>query len=378
MVIGFEAKRAAANYTGLGNYSRYIVDSMAQCCPNQELRLYVPKQYSNVAYQKLLSYSNVKSILPDKKIASLCRPLWRSHGMIDQLRRDGVDLFHGLSNEIPIGIESSGITSVVTIHDLIFLRYPSFYGRIDRNIYNAKFRYACRHANRIVAVSECTKRDIVKFYDIDPDKIDVIYQGCNPIFAKEVSESEVERVRMAYNLPEKYILNVGTIEKRKNVLLAIKALPSIDPEYHMIIIGRKTPYMQEINSFIKSAHLADRVHFIHDMDLTDLPIMYHLAKLFVFPSRYEGFGIPVLEAITAGIPVISATGSCLEEAGGAASIYVDPDNVQEMADAMQRVLSDDALRSKMIEEGKLHTLRFDSALMITSLMETYKKAMESK
>ena len=376
MIIGFDAKRAAANFTGLGNYSRYVIEALSECCPQHEMRLYIPKPYNNAVYNKLLCNQSVVSVLPDTKIASVNSSLWRTCGIVSQLRHDKVDLFHGLSNEIPIRINKSGIASVVTIHDVIFRHFPAFYGRIDRNIYDFKFGYACRNADRVIAVSECTKRDIVDIYQINPDKIDVIYQGCNPVFSREVSESELARVRLAYNLPDKFILNVGTIESRKNVLLAVKALPLIDEQYSLVIVGRQTAYIHEICNFIRTQHLEKRVQFIHDMDLTDLPVIYRLSQAFVFPSRYEGFGIPIVEALTSGVPVVAATGSCLEEAGGPATIYVSPDDIDGMASALQRVLTDDVLRKTMVDSGREYVLRFDSALMVSALLETYRKAME--
>lgn len=378
MIIGYDAKRAATNFTGLGNYSRYVIDTMAQSCPQYYYHLYIPDTCNEAAYNRLLLRNNVLSILPDTVVGASYKSLWRSWLIKEQLVRDRVNLFHGLSNEIPVGLKNTHVASVVTIHDLIFLRYPSFYKLIDRSIYNAKFAYACRNADRIVAVSQCTKRDIVEFYHIDPDKIDVIYQGCDPIFARNVAESEMLRVRMAYELPDDFILNVGTIETRKNVLLAVKALPMIDEKYHLVIVGRKTSYISEIYKFIKENRLGNRVHFIHDMALSDLPVIYRMSKAFVFPSRYEGFGIPIIEALTSGVPVVAATGSCLEEAGGPASLYVSPDDVEGMAKALQKILSDSSLRAEMINYGREYVSRFDSSLMASALLETYGRVMEMK
>ncbi len=375
MIIGFDAKRATANFTGLGNYSRYIIDSLANQCPEHTLRMYIPQLYSNDAYNKLLTHNNVHSCKPDTRCGSIASDLWRIGGINSQLKRDNIDIFHGLSNEIPLGIEKTGIASVVTIHDLIFLRFPKFYKPIDRFIYNTKFRYACNHARRIIAVSDCTKRDIIKFYNINPDKIDVIHQNCHPIFSQELPSHDINRVKMAYNLPDKFILYVGTIEARKNALLAIKALPHIDPSIHMILVGRKTTYINELYSYINNNRLNNRVHFIHDMDLTDLPAMYHMARLFVFPSRYEGFGIPILEALTSGTPVIAATGSCLEEAGGASSIYIDPDDTKGMIDAINAIFTNDTLYHHMKNEGLNYIQRFDNTQMVKSLLSTYNKAL---
>ena len=157
------------------------------------------------------------------------KSVWRSVcGMSAQAERDGVEIFHGLSGELPLDVSRHAFKSIVTVHDLIFCHFPEFYGLINTAIYKYKCRSACRNADRIVAVSECTKRDIVKFIGIDPDKIDVAYQGCNPIFSAPVSGDDADRVRKGYSLPKKYLLNVGTIEERKNVLLIVKALEKLE------------------------------------------------------------------------------------------------------------------------------------------------------
>ena len=187
MIIGFDAKRANANFTGLGNYSRFMVETMATYGNEHKYRMYIPKKCKNALYDSLLKHKNVASIQPRSFLMKRCKALWRTFFIKRGLLQDGVQLYHGLSNELPVGIHRTGIRSVVTIHDLIFLRYPQYYHWLDRIIYNYKFRYACRKSDRIVAVSECTKRDIVKFYGISPDKIDVVYQGCNPVFAQPVS-----------------------------------------------------------------------------------------------------------------------------------------------------------------------------------------------
>ena len=246
--------------------------------------------------------------MPRSSVMKRFRALWRTFFIKRGLLQDGVQLYHGLSNELPVGIRRTGIRSVVTIHDLIFLRYPQYYHRLDRIIYNRKFNYACRKADRIVAVSECTKRDIVKFYGISPEKIDVVYQGCDPVFARPVSKKEKDRVRAAYGLPERFILSVGTIEERKNLLLAVKAVEKLD-DVHLVAIGKSTDYAKKVQDYVEAHGLENRVHIIHNLKFGDLPILYHLASLFVYPSRFEGFGIPIVEALSAGVPVIASTGS---------------------------------------------------------------------
>ncbi len=372
MIIGFDAKRAFANYTGLGNYSRYIIDNLSMNFPEHKYRLYAPKETANPGMVALRERENISFVSP-KGLYARFSSLWRTKGILADLSRDGVQLYHGLSNELPVGLQKKGIRSIVTIHDLIFLRYPQFYKAPDRAIYTRKFRYACREANHIVAVSECTKRDIVSYFGIDPGKISVIYQGCDISFAQKVPYEERQQVCRKYQLPDTFILNVGTIEARKNLLLAVKALTHVDESVHLVAIGRQTPYAEEVKSYIATHGLGHRVHLLSGIPLTDLPALYQSAAVFVYPSFFEGFGIPIIEALHSDIPVVAATGSCLEEAGGAHSIYVDPTNDEQLAESIYNILSDIQLQAKMIAGGRKHVARFDDKLLAGQMMDLYRK-----
>ena len=262
--------------------------------------------------------------------------------------------------------------SVVTIHDLIFRRMPECYKFVDRKIYDYKFRKAAENADVVIAVSECTKRDIVELYHIDADKIKVVYQGCDAQFAREISEDEKTRVAKKYALPERYILNVGSIETRKNALQIVRALKDIDDAVSLVIVGRRTKYAAKIDEVVKNNGLDARVKIISGIDFKDLPAVYAQAEVFVYPSFYEGFGIPIVEALNVGVPVVAATGSCLEEAGGASSIYVDPTNDKEMSDAINLVLADSDLRTKMIADGKEYAKRFSEEQCAGEIFDIYK------
>lgn len=376
MIIGLDAKRAMANQTGLGNYSRYMVDILATYHQSNNYRLFVPKEKKNSSFDKLLHHNNVRSLFPQSTAMKRFSSLWRTWFIKKDLVRNGVQLYHGLSNELPIGIHKTGIRSVVTIHDLIFLRYPEYYTAIDRKIYNFKFRYACQVADRIVAISECTKRDIMHFYHIPEEKIDVVYQGCDPQYSVRVDDARKAEIQKKYNLPEKFILNVGSIETRKNLMLAVQALKNVPSDVHLVAIGRKTPYVDEIMNYVKENDLSGRVHLIHNLPHKDLPAIYQLATMFVYPSRFEGFGIPIIEAMYSQLPVIAATGSCLEEAGGENSLYVGPDDISGMAEAINRILTDDTLREKMIQSGNIYLQRFQENVLADSMNKVYSKCFE--
>jgi len=375
MTIGFDAKRAFNNYTGLGNYSRYLINALSTFFPAHDYRLYAPAERENPRMNAIRARENISVVFPaglDARFSSL----WRTKGVVSDLLRDGVQLYHGLSNELPVGLRKKGIPSVVTLHDLIFLRYPQFYNALDRAIYTRKFRYACRHADRIVAVSECTKRDIVSFFGVNPDKISVIYQGCDASFARALPLETKRQVCRKYQLPDTFVLNVGTIESRKNLMLAVKALIRLDPAVHLVAVGRQTAYANEVKKYAVAHGLEHRLHFLSDIPFSDLPAVYQSAAVFVYPSFFEGFGIPVIEALHSGTPVIAATGSCLEEAGGVHSLYVDPNDGEQLANRIQNVLSDSNLRTKMITEGQKYVARFDDKLLAGQMMNLYQETQK--
>lgn len=379
MRIGFDGKRAVQNFTGLGNYSRYIIDILSRFSSENEYLLYAPRKRSNRVFDGLLQHHpRLRAVYPEG-VWRHFKSLWRTFGITSCLDKDGIDLFHGLSNELPLNIRKAKHTkSIVTIHDLIFLRYPSYYHWIDRNIYAYKFRKACENADAIIAISECTKRDIISYFRIPEEKIKVIYQGCHVSFTKIALPAKKQEVREKYNLPQRYILSVGSIEERKNVLLVVKALLHLPEDIQMVILGRRTPYANQIDNFVHLHRLEKRVKILSGVPFADLPAIYQQTEIFVYPSRFEGFGIPIIEALHSEVPVVAATGSCLEEAGGPGSIYVNPDDVEAMADALKRVSADAGLRQKMIMQGKEYVSRFSEEEQARQLLECYEQILPSK
>jgi glycosyltransferase involved in cell wall biosynthesis len=307
--------------------------------------------------------------------SSLGKALWRSRGIVGQLAADGVSVFHGLSGELPSGLGKAGVRSVVTIHDLIFMRHPEYYNKVDVKIYTSKFRQAVHEADRIVAISECTKRDICQLGDVSADRVSVIYQSCASRFTGEPSPQKMWQVRFRYDLPDRYVLNVGSIEERKNVLLAVKALLRLPDDVSLVVVGRSTPYEALVRQFVVDHQLGERVLMLHDVPDDDLPALYRMADAFVYPSRYEGFGIPVIEAIRMGLPVVACTGSCLEEAGGPDSLYVAPDDDQAMAVALQRVLFGSQERLLRVERSQAYVRRFDNTGAAQAYTDIYKSLL---
>jgi len=372
MKIGYDAKRAFYNNTGLGNYSRWLIKGIASLNPSNILYLYTPKAKANARLNFIGSFSNIQTVTPKSKWFT---SWWRSKGIIKDLKRDGIELYHGLSHELPSGIGQTNIRSVVTMHDLIFMRYPKQFGPVNYRIYLAKVKYACLVADKIVAISQKTKDDIVELLGIDPKKIEVVYQGCDPAFATEQTAEQKSAVKGKYSLPDRYILSVGTIEERKNLLLTVRVLKNVADDIPLIVVGKETQYTEQVKAYLTANNLNHRVIFLKDVTFAELPAVYQLASVFVYPSRYEGFGIPILEALNSGIPVIAATGSCLEEAGGPDSLYVSPDDDAGLAEKINSVLADDLLRQNMIIKGRAYATRFTEDKLSRQLMRLYQNIL---
>lgn len=380
MNIGFDAKRAYHNQTGLGHYSRNLLGSLAEYYPEHRYYLFNPKPANRFQLQG----NNLFEILPKGFLNKLFPSAWRSSWVKKDLQKWKIDLYHGLSHEIPIGIQKTGIRSVVTIHDLVHERHPEQYNTIDVKIYSKKFRYACGHADKVIAISEQTKRDIIEFYKTPGEKISVCYQSCNPAFGKEVSDEVKRKVKEQYGLPEQYFLYVGSIIERKNLLNICKAVFLLRNEINipLVVIGEGGKYKEQVKVYLKQNGLENRILFLSEdpraklsrsfQTGVDFPAIYQSAIAMIYPSFFEGFGIPVLEALWSKLPVITSNVSCLPEAGGDAAYFVDPVSAEEIAAGMKKIYSDKAIVALMVEKGWRHAQRFTPQKSAESVMNVYK------
>ena len=350
MKIGFDAKRFYNNYTGLGNYSRTLVLNLLSAHPEHDYFLYTTKISVTPEITGWANNKRLTTILPSTPL----RSLWRSYLISGRMRRDAIDIYHGLSGEIPVGLSKGKTLSVVTIHDLIFRRYPETYKPADRFIYDRKFRYACNNADCVVAISESTRNDIIDLYGIDENKVRVIYQACDPIFYAGKDPSATEEVESVYNLPHEFLLYVGSVIPRKNLVTIIKAMTILpdDLRLPLVVIGKGGSYRDDAKKLVRQNKLEDRVIWINGLNNTrHLKAIYSLARIFIYPSVYEGFGLPVSEALLSGAPVITSNTSSMPEAGGPRSYYIDPLNADQMAAGIEKILTDSQTRDIMISEG---------------------------
>ena len=375
LTIAFDGKRASNNRTGLGNYSRHIIALLAKYFPENRYIIFLTNENKNQQLKEILDQNpNMETVLPKglwKKIASL----WRVFGIKNELSEYENVIYHGLSNELPLTIKQTNAKSIVTMHDLIFLKHPQYYKFFDRKIYTYKFRKACENADHIIAISECTKRDIVEIFHINPAKISVIYQSCDKVFKTPIPADVLQTVRQKYNLPERFLLNVGSIEERKNALLIVKALPLLKEKMPLVIVGKRTKYTLKVEKAAENLGVKEYVYILDKVPFEDLAPIYHLAKVFIYPSHYEGFGIPIIEAIHCGVPVVAATGSCLEEAGGPDCLYVNPDDEKALAQAIETFLSDNAFLKKSVEKSQKYVQQFSEDMQAKQLMECYKNLL---
>ena len=376
MRLGYDAKRLFRNFTGLGNYSRTTVRNLAENYPQHEYQLYTPGLERTSVTAPFLE-SDLYDV--HQAPAGIPGSYWRSYGVVGDLVRNGVQLYHGLSHELPLGLDRAGISSVVTIHDLIFRTHPQLYPLVDRTIYDLKFRYACRVADRVVAISEETKRQITEHYGTEPERIDVVYQSCDPLYYDD-RLVDIGPLRKQYGLPADYLLFVGSITRRKNLEVILEAFTRLPAELRLplAIVGRGSRHRAELERHPGYAAAAPLLYWIEDCDNLQLKTLYTHARALLYPSLAEGFGLPVVEALLCRTPVITSGRSSLPEAGGPGSLYVDPTDADALADALTRLLEDGGLADRMRTTGYQYALaNFGPRATADALMSVYQKILTS-
>jgi glycosyltransferase involved in cell wall biosynthesis len=300
---------------------------------------------------------------------------WRMSALLAHLARfpqdrlfPGVDLFHATDHLLP---RLSRVKSVFTLHDLIFRFYPEAHKPLNRWFLTLMMPRFLQAADAVIAVSECTRRDAMRLYGLDEAKITVVYEGVNPRF-RAAPPGAVTSARQKYGLPNSFMLSLGTIEPRKNLTLLLEAYHALrmqGTECGLVIVGTKGWLYEGFFRRLRELGLEDEVIFPGFVPEEDLPAVYSGADLFVFPSLYEGFGLPVLEAMACGTPVVCSNTSSLPEIVGDAAIMLDPLDRAAWISAMTAVLDSRALRGDMKEKGLQRAKRF-------SWEETAKKTVD--
>ncbi len=368
MKIGFDAKRAFLNASGLGNYSRNTLNAIHQNDPENEYILFTP-EIKNTLFP---NHNQFEVVSPQNPFFKVYSSLWRNFMVSRELKKRKIDIFHGLSNELPNGIHKTDVPAVVTIHDLIFIRFPKFYKTIDRKIYFNKVKYACTSAQRIIAISEQTKEDIIRFFNVDSNKIEVVYQSVSPVFFEK---RNVENLLAKYNLKKKFILSVGTHEPRKNQLSLLKAIKAEKLDIQVVFVGKHTSYTKKMGHFISENNMAGQVKFLNDISENDLSGLYRLASLSVYISFFEGFGLPVIESMASGCPVITSNVSCLPETAGGAAILCTPNDVDELGKQIKSIIEHETQRNELIEKGHVRAKLFHPEHFSKKMISLYNEIL---
>ena len=380
MNIGYDGKRAFQNKTGLGNYSRSLLTILNRYFSQHQYILFAPKQTHLFDTHH---FNNIRTILPDNLWYQKLPALWRRMGMVKQIAQTKLDIYHGLSNELPSGIEKLNIKSVVTIHDLIFERFPQTYHLDERYTHRWKIKRACKIADAVIAISEQTKNDLIDYYGVPAYKITVCYQSCNPIFEQPITAIEKAAVKKKYNLPDRYFLFVSSIAPRKNLIAICKAMIALKDEIHipLVVIGNGKKEKEEAKRLMKANGMEQRLLLLNELpaakedsftNATDFPAIYQQATALVYPSIFEGFGLPILEAMWSGLPVICSNTSSMPEVAEDAALYFSPNDTVTLAQHLRAIASDDQLVQTLKEKGLKQAKKFSTETYANHIMQVYK------
>ncbi len=355
MPIYIDVSSAVHAKAGIGRYAESLARALVSRQPGRFALFYNRVRESQPP-------AGLESV-PARTVRAGYKP-WRMAVWLGQLARvgfnrlvPGAELFHATEHLLP---PLRGVPTVLTVHDMIFKLFPEHQKPLNFWYLNATMPLYCRRADAVITVSESSKRDIVTHYGLDPAKVTVVYEAAAPEFAP-ASLARVDEVRRRYGLPDRYLIHVGTIEPRKNLTRLVEALQRLRDEgltIPLVVAGGKGWLYDEFFRRLEELEMRDTVHFPGYVPSADLPALYSGATAAVMSSVYEGFGLPVLEAMACGTPVVSSQASSLPEFGGEAARYFDPYDVEAMAATIGTVWSDGELRGEMRQRGLAQAAKF--------------------
>lgn len=375
MRIAIDYTPAVHQWAGIGRYTRGLVQALTHLDPETQYTLLVlGRAGSHFTPTTLPANFRLRYIPLSDRWATV---LWYRLNLplpVD-LFTGRADLFHGPSFTLP----PSFIPSLLTVHDLSFLRYPKGAHPALLAWLTKAVPRSLRRARHILADSESTRADLIELMDMPADQITVVGAGVEERFRPVTDPTTLDRVRMRYQLPDRFILSVSTLEPRKNFTgliaafnqLAVIASQSLMTDLHLVIAGGKGWLYDDVFAAAEASPVRERIHFTGFAADEDLPALYSLASLFAFPSHYEGFGIPVLEAMACGVPVVCADNSSLPEVAGDAALLVEATDIEALAEAIHRLLVDISLREKLIERGLAQARKFTWEKAARRLLRVY-------
>jgi hypothetical protein len=374
MRIAIDA-RAAGKKVGIGIYASNLVDGLARLGDGAEYLLYVSSD-SSVPANGHLKAKKAWGSLEDH----IRGDFWEQVVLPFELKRSSIDVYHGTNGRLPL--LKLGTRYVLTIHDLIPALMPYANTRTFRFYMDKATRASARAADIVIVPSSSTKKDVVRLLGISSGRIRIIYEGVSDRF-RVLDKSEcLDYLRREYGINGEFILFVGRLEPRKNLarlLASLKLLVEREQvRTRLVLVGGKTWIQEEIVSMARENGLSERLLFIHDAKDNDLPILYNGASVFVLPSLYEGFGLPLLEAMACGTPVVASSVSSIPEVAGEAAILVDPLDPESIADGLKVALFDTARRQKLVESGLKRSKEFSWEKAARETFEVYRECAQGK
>ena len=364
MRIGIDARKL--HDFGIGTYIRNLLRHLARIDGQTEFVIFCRPEDRETLAAVGENFRPVPESSGNYSLAEQVKIPWA-------IRREGVTLFHAPHYVLPPLV---GCRSVVTIHDVIHLMFPQYLpNRLALSYAKWSITQAARRATRVMTVSESSKRDILRFVDTEPGKIDVIYNAYDERFAIEPREAEVVRVRERYQLTDEFVLYAGNVKPHKNLERLIDAFALVRKRgldhLKLVLIGDEISKYTALRRAVHQHQLHKYVRFLGYLPEETLAVMYRLAGVFVFPSLYEGFGLPPLEAMASGTPVVTSNVSSLPEVCGDAAVLVDPHDPQAIADGIYRVLSDERLRREMVHKGIARAGQFSWEQSVRRVRQIY-------
>ncbi len=375
MRVGFDITAIPKAKSGVGFYVLNLLKALADVDKDDVFYVFSKKEDASLPDLAAENFRTIQCSTDNR----LLRLWWEQAVLPRHMAANKLDVFHSPHYTIPLKCR---IPTVTTFHDMTFFSHPEVHERSKVVFFQRMIKLAADRASAIIAVSESTKNDAVKFLGLQEDRIDVVYEGVDVDFYRPLDETDgLEPVRAKYGLEKDFILFVGTLEPRKNITGVIEAFSrvvgGVKKEYNLVVAGTKGWNYQSVFELVQRLNIEREVVFTGYVPEEELPLLLNAASVFVYPSFYEGFGIPPLEAMACGTPVVTSNISSLPEVVGDAGILVDPNDPDAIADAIQRILSDDGLRRELAAKGVARAKLFSWQKAAGETLAIYRRVVES-